>query len=63
MDYKLKLAALANELKATAKHADEVFAEYLATAIEKVVMDAIDELSDEEKALLLIGLMMEMESN
>ena len=59
MNYDLKLALLANELKATVKHADEVFNEYIATAVEKAVMDAIDELSDEEKALLLIGLMME----
>ena len=59
MNYDLKLALLANELKATVKHADEVFTEYIATAVEKATMDAIDELSDEEKALLLIGLMVE----
>lgn len=59
MNYELKLALLANELKATVKHADEVFNEYIATAVEKATMEAIDELSDEEKALLYIGLMME----
>ena len=62
MDYDLKLALLANELKATSEHANEVFAEFIATAMEKAVMDAIDELSDDDKAILLLLLIMEGEN-
>lgn len=61
MDYDLKLALLANELKATSEHANEVFAEFIATAIEKEVMNAIDNLSDDDKVILLMLLMMEGE--
>ena len=61
MNYDLKLALLANELKATSQHANEVFAEFIATAIEKEVMNAIDNLSDDDKVILLMLLMMEGE--
>ena len=61
MNYDLKLALLANELKATSEHANEVFAEFIATAIEKEVMNAIDNLSDDDKVILLMLLMMEGE--
>ena len=61
MNYDLKLALLANELKATSEHANEVFAEFVATAIEKAVIDAIDKLSDDDKAILLMVLIMEGE--
>ena len=61
MNYDLKLALLANELKATSQHANEVFAEFIATAIEKEVMNAIDKLSDDDKLILLMLLMMEGE--
>lgn len=61
MNYDLKLALLANELKATSEHANEVFAEFVATAIEKAVIDAIDNLSDDDKAILLMVLIMEGE--
>lgn len=61
MNYDLKLALLANELKATSEHANEVFAEFVATAIEKAVIDAIDKLSDDDKAILLVLLVMEGE--
>jgi hypothetical protein len=61
MNYDLKLALLANELKATSEHANEVFAEFVATAMEKAVIDAIDKLSDDDKAILLVLLVMEGE--
>ena len=61
MNYDLKLALLTNELKATSEHANEVFAEFIATAIEKEVMNAIDNLSDDDKVILLMLLMMEGE--
>ena len=61
MNYDLKLALLANELKATSEHANEVFAEFVATVIEKEITDAIDKLSDDDKAILLLLLIMEGE--
>ena len=53
----LKLTALANEFKATMKHADEVFNEYMEVAIDQAVEEAINELSDVDKMILLLGLM------
>ena len=61
MNYDLKLALLANELKATSEHANEVFAEFVATVIEKEITDAIEKLSDDDKAILLLLLIMEGE--
>lgn len=52
-----KLELLSMELKATMEHAEEVLNEYIATAFEKAVMDAIDKLDDNQKALLLIALL------
>lgn len=52
-----KLELLSMEFKATMKHAEEVLNEYIATAVEKEVMDAIDKLDDNQKALLLIALL------
>lgn len=53
----LKLTSLANEFKATMKHADEVFHEYMDAAIDQAIEDAINELSDADKMILLLGLM------
>lgn len=53
----LKLTALANEFKATMNHAEKVFNEYMEAAIEQVIEDAINELSDLDKMILLLGLM------
>ena len=53
----LKLTALANEFKATMKHADEVFNEYMEVAMEQVVEEAINDLSEVDKMILLLGLM------
>lgn len=55
METKLELLSL--ELKATMEHAEEVLNEYIATAFEKAVMDAIDKLDDNQKMLLLIALL------
>lgn len=52
-----KLELLSMELKATMEHAEEVLNEYIATAVEKAVMDAIDKLDDNQKMLLLIALL------
>lgn len=52
-----KLELLSIELKATMEHAEEVLNEYIATAVEKAVMEAIDKLDDNQKMLLLIALL------
>ncbi len=52
-----KLELLSMELKATMEHAEEVLNEYIATAVEKAVMDAFDKLDDNQKMLLLIALL------
>jgi hypothetical protein len=57
MDTKLKLELLAKEYNATMAHAEEVLNEYIATAIEEAVMNAIDKLDDNQKMLLLIALL------
>lgn len=59
MNYNEKLESLAKELDATVNHAVEVMEEYIATAIEKEVMDAIDKLSQEEKEMLLVFTMLD----
>ena len=57
MNNNLKLTALANEFKATMNHAEEVFNEYMEVAIEQMIAEAINELSDADKMILLLGLM------
>lgn len=57
MNNNLKLTALANEIKATMNHAEEVFNEYMEVAIEQTIEEAINDLSDADKIILLLGLM------
>ena len=52
-----KLTSLANELKATMNHAEEIFNEYMEVAIEQAIDEAINELSDVDKMILLLGLL------
>ena len=59
MNYNEKLESLAKEFDATVNHAVEVMEQYIATAIEKEVMDAIDKLSQEEKEMLLVFTMLD----
>ena len=47
MNYNEKLESLAKEFDATVNHAVEVMEQYIATAIEQEVMDAIDKISPE----------------
>ena len=53
----LKLTSLANELKATMNHAEYIFNEYMDVAIEQAIDEAINELSDVDKMILLLGLL------
>lgn len=59
MNYNEKLESLAKEFDATVNHAVEVMEEFMATAIEKEVMDAINRLSPEEKEMLLVFTMLD----
>ena len=52
-----KLTSLANELKATMNHAEYIFNEYMDVAIEQAIDEAINELSDVDKMILLLGLL------
>ena len=54
MNYNNKLDSLTKELEATMKHAEEVKQEIVATIIERDIMEAIDQLDNEEKAMLLL---------
>ena len=47
----LKFVLLANELEATINHAEEVYKEMVALAIEKEIEDAIDKLIAEQEAI------------
>ena len=57
MSNNLKLTALANEFKAAMNHAEKVFNEYMEVAFEQAIAEAINELSDADKMILLLGLM------
>lgn len=57
MNNNLKLTALANEFKAAMNHAEKVFNEYMEVAFEQAIAEAINELSDADKMILLLGLM------
>lgn len=59
MNYNEKLESLAKEFDTTVNHAVEVMEQYIATAIEKEVMDAINRLSPEEKEMLLVFTMLD----
>lgn len=53
----LKLAILEAELTAIENQREEIFAEYIKTAIEKALVNEINKLSDEDKVVLLVKLL------
>jgi hypothetical protein len=57
MNNNQELTALANEFKATMNHAEKIFNRYMAVAIDLAISEAINELSDVDKMILLLGLM------
>lgn len=57
MNNNQELTALANEFKATMNHAEEIFNRYMEVAIDLAISEAINELSDVDKMILLLGLM------
>ena len=59
MNYNQKLTSLANEYEATMNHADEVFNEFIATALEQAMVEAFNELTPDEQMALIVGLLCE----
>ena len=59
MNYNEKLESLAKEFDATVNHAVEVMEEYMETAIEQEIMNAIDKLSQGGKEMLLAFAMLD----
>ena len=57
MNNNQELTALANEFKATMNHAEEIFNRYMEIAIDQAIDEAINELSDVDKMILLLGLL------
>lgn len=57
MNNNQELTALANEFKATMNHAEEIFNRYMEVAIDQAIEEAINELSEVDKVILLLGLM------
>ena len=57
MNNNQELTALANEFKATMNHAEEIFNRYMEVAIDQAMEEAINELSEVDKMILLLGLM------
>jgi hypothetical protein len=57
MNYNQKLTSLANEFEATMNHADEVFNEFVATAIEQAMVEAFNELTTDEQMAIIFGLL------
>lgn len=59
MDANKKLEMLELEFGLTINHAAEVLEEYVNTLTEKILVNAFDELSEEDQKLVLIGLLWE----
>ena len=59
MDTNKKLEMLETEFSLTINHAAEVLEEYVNTMTEKILVDAFNELSEEDQKLVLIGLLWE----
>ena len=57
MNNDVKLANLANEFAATMEHAEEVLNEYVETAIKQSILEAFNELTEEEQLVLILGLL------
>jgi hypothetical protein len=57
MDIRKKLEAYANEYKATMKHAEEIRNEYLKLAAKQAVIDAFNELDEDEQMIITLGLL------
>lgn len=57
MNYDQKLESLAKEFEATMNHADEVMNEIIATAFEQAMVEAFNELTEEEQMAIVLGLL------
>jgi hypothetical protein len=57
MDIRKKLEAYANEYKAAMKHAEEIRNEYLKLAAKQAVIDAFNDLDEDEQMVITLGLL------
>jgi len=57
MNYDQKFTSLAKEFEATMNHADEVMNEIIATEFEKAMVEAFNELTEEEQMAIVLGLL------
>lgn len=57
MDIRKKLEAYANEYKAAMKHAAEVRNEYMKLAAKQAVIDAFNELNEDDQMIITLGLL------
>lgn len=57
MNYNKKLESLAKEYEATMNHADKVMNEIIATAFEQAMVEAFNELTEEEQMIIVLGLL------
>lgn len=57
MDIRKKLEAYANEYKATMKHAEKIRNEYMKLAAKQAMIDAFNELDEDEQMIITLGLL------
>lgn len=57
MDIRKKLESYANEYKAAMKHAEEIRNEYLKLAAKQAVIDAFNDLDEDEQMVITLGLL------
>jgi hypothetical protein len=57
MDIRKKLEYYANEYKAAMKHAEEIRNEYLKLAAKQAVIDAFNDLDEDEQMVITLGLL------
>ena len=62
MDSNKKLEMLETEFSLTINHAEEVLEEYVNTLIEKILVDAFNELSVEDQILVLMSMLCETQT-
>lgn len=57
MDIRKKLESYANEYKAAMKHAEEIRNEYMKLAAKQAVIDAFNDLDEDEQMVITLGLL------
>lgn len=57
MDIRKKLESYANEYKAAMKHAENIRNEYMKLAAKQAVIDAFNDLDEDEQMVITLGLL------